>query len=73
MQHVIRRTDQGGGWVADMALHGQKSSYTRDLTRARLFDSRDHADSERCPDNEVAESLADATNCRRSMRVYING
>lgn len=52
MTYVIRRTDQGGGFVAPV---GSRSSYTRDRTRARLYPTRAAAEADRCPDNEVVE------------------
>lgn len=55
MKYVIRRTDQGGGYVAPP---GQDKSYVRDLRRARTFDSREAAEAERCPENEVIEEFA---------------
>jgi hypothetical protein len=45
--YVIRRDD--GAFVAPP---GQRSSYTRDLTRARTFQTREAAERERCPENE---------------------
>lgn len=54
--YVIRRTDQGGGYVAQP---GSKHSYTRNLERARTFDTRDAAQSECCPGNEIPVAVAD--------------
>ena len=56
MTYVIKRTDQGGGYLS---IPGNKSSYTRYLERAQIFRTKDHADSERCPDNEIVLALDD--------------
>lgn len=53
---VLRRTDQGGGWVA---RQGHAGSYTGKLQYARVFASRELAEQERCPGNEVAERIED--------------
>ena len=55
--YVIKRTDQGGGWVTPA---GSRSSYTHKLQHARVFASREEADRHRCPGNELIESVADA-------------
>jgi len=47
---VIKRTDQGRGYVTPA---GSRNSYTRYLQAARVFDTREAAERERCPDNEV--------------------
>lgn len=52
--YVIRRTDQGGGWVA---RPGSSGSYTKCLSRVRVFASREEAERNRCPENEVVEEL----------------
>lgn len=57
MIYVIKRTDQGGGWLA---MRGSRASYTRYLHRARVFHSRDEALGERCPDNEIVQSIEEA-------------
>jgi hypothetical protein len=57
MSYVIRRTDQGGGYVS---RPGSKSSYTPLLQRARTWPTRDAAEGHRCPENEVIESVTDA-------------
>ena len=63
MKWVIRRTDQGGGWLS-RPLRGyekwnKKGSYTNVLQRARTFDSREAAQAECCPENEKPESVND--------------
>jgi hypothetical protein len=50
MQYVIRRTDQGGGWVA---RPGHPGSYTGKLQHARVFGSMEEAERNRCPGNEI--------------------
>ena len=50
MQHVIHRTDQGGGYLAKP---GSKHSYTKSLAIARKFDSFEAAEAECCPENET--------------------
>jgi hypothetical protein len=59
MPYVIRRTDQGGGWVADPQRNGG-ASYTRALQRARTYPTREQAERDRCPGNEVVESVEEA-------------
>jgi len=53
---IIERTDQGGGMVA---VPGSKHSYTNKLSEAWKFTSRELADRQRCPDNEVVVNLFD--------------
>lgn len=50
MSYVLKRTDQGGGYVAPA---GSEKSYTKLLSKARRFVTRQEAEAERCPDNEV--------------------
>lgn len=50
MPYLIRRIDQGGGYVAPP---GSPKSYTHSKYRARVFDTYAAADSERCPGNEI--------------------
>jgi hypothetical protein len=57
MAYVIRRTDQGGGWVT---RPGSAGSYTWKLQSARTWPTREAADKQRCPGNEVVESVEDA-------------
>lgn len=50
MAYVIKRTDQGGGYVAPP---GSRKSYTPRLQSARVFSTREEAERNRCPGNEV--------------------
>lgn len=54
MAFIIRRTDQGGGYVAPA---GSRKAYTRRRTDARRYDTREAADADRCPGNETVEAL----------------
>ena len=54
--YVIRRTDQGGGYVSKP---GSKRSYTKKLEAARVYPTRSEADADRCPDNEVTLAVSD--------------
>ncbi len=51
---VIKRTDQGGGYVA---RSGSQSSYTNKLENARTFSTSAEADAERCVENEIVVSV----------------
>ena len=53
MKYVIRRTDQGGGWVTKS---GSKRSYTNEVQHARVYDTIELAKAELCVDNEVIET-----------------
>ncbi len=50
MNYVLKRTDQGGGYVSKP---GSKKSYTHNLTKARKFPNIEEADGHRCIDNEI--------------------
>lgn len=52
--YIIRRTDQGGGYVAPP---GSQKSYTKDRLKAHVFTTREAAEADRCPENEVIERL----------------
>jgi hypothetical protein len=52
--YVIKRTDQGGGYLAPPPMNG----YTKYLERARIFPTKEAADAECCPENEVAVPVA---------------
>lgn len=54
MSFVIRRTDQGGGYVAPA---GSPKSYTHRRENARRYPTQVAAESERCPGNEVVVPL----------------
>lgn len=51
MAYLLRRTDQGGGYVAPP---GSRKSYTS-RAKAQRFRTREAAESNRCPGNEVIE------------------
>jgi hypothetical protein len=51
MAYVIKRTDQGGGYV--VALAGSHKAYTHNLQKARFFATRDKAELRKCPKNEI--------------------
>lgn len=53
MPYVIRRTDQGGGWLAKP---GSKHSYTTHKAGAQRFPSREAAQAQ-CCENETPEEL----------------
>ena len=57
---VIRRTDQGGGYVRKPLGHQafRGSSYTHYLQEARIFTTREEAERERCPGNEAIVPVA---------------
>ncbi len=61
--YVLKRTDQGGGYVSKP---GSRSSYTRDLGRAEKFATKDEAVDNACPDNEVPVNLEHLLNRYRS-------
>lgn len=50
--YVIRRADQGGGWVTPA---GSPGSYTGKLQHARRFPTLEAAERERCTENEIVE------------------
>lgn len=53
MAYIIRRLDQGGGFVAPP---GSEKSYTRNRLAARRFPSREAAQADACG-NETVEPL----------------
>jgi len=53
---VLRRTSDGK-FVADMRKSRDGSSYTRDLLQARIFDTKEAAEHDRCPGNEVVRRV----------------
>lgn len=54
MPFVIKRTDQGGGYVARPGL---ARSHTNRASEMRVFYSRLDAERERCVENEVVVEL----------------
>lgn len=54
--YVLRRTDQGGGYVAPA---GSKKSYTPMREKARRFPTKEAAEADRCEENEVIEPVDD--------------
>lgn len=54
MSYVLKRTDQGGGYVA---REGHPSSYVRNIANARKFPTREAAERDRCVENEVIVDL----------------
>jgi len=52
--YIIRRVDQGGGYVAKA---GMKESYTFDIKKMRKFSTRAEAQKELCIENEVVEPI----------------
>lgn len=56
---VIKRTDQGGGYLA---MPGSQNSYTKKLEEARTFPTRQQAEKERCPGNEIVIPLNELLN-----------
>lgn len=57
MAYVIKRTDQGGGYVAPP---GSRASYTPYLQSAQVFSTREEAERNRCPGNEVVLPVEEA-------------
>jgi len=51
--YVIMRTDQGGGFLST----GGGAAYTFNIEYIRLFDTREQAERERCPGNEIVLPL----------------
>lgn len=48
--YVIKKTDQGGGYVAK---DGNEHSYTHDIEEAKVFKTRQQAELNLCPENET--------------------
>ncbi len=65
MTFILKRTDQGGGYVAP---GGQASSYVRDAMQARTFATVEEADRNRCPGNEVIIDRASGQVVRGTTR-----
>ena len=56
MVFVIKRTDQKGGFVAKSGMH---NSYTNDLRFVRKFKTREEAQQNVCPGNEIVLPIFD--------------
>lgn len=54
--YVIKRTDQGRGYVA---RHPMTSSYTHDLAKAKTYRTAAEAKADCCPENEIVVSVTD--------------
>ena len=54
MYYVIKRTDQGGEYVSKP---GNKSSYTNSIRNMRKYTTKEEAESDKCPGNEVVIPL----------------
>mgnify|MGYP001576708874 CR=1 FL=1 len=54
MPYIILRTDRGGAYVS---RQGSTHSYTTRLQYARTFATREEAEANRCPDNEMVLRL----------------
>lgn len=54
--YLIKRIDQGGGYVAQP---GHCTSYTHSIERARIYPSKEAAEKDRCPENEIVIPLMD--------------
>ena len=54
MKYILRRLDQGGGYVTPS---GSNKAYTRDKWRARRYDTIEDAELDRCIGNEIIEEL----------------
>ena len=52
--YVIKRVDQGGGYVSKS---GSSSSYTRNIRQMEKFETYEDADNNRCKGNEIVVSL----------------
>ena len=52
MAYLLRRTDQGGGWVAPAGRH---RSYTHNREKAYRYPTREAAERDRCVGNETIE------------------
>lgn len=58
MAYILKRTDQGGGYVA---RSGHASSYTKNIEHVRTFATREEAEKHRCVDNEIIVDMAALT------------
>jgi hypothetical protein len=55
MQYIIIRED--GAFVSDPHSNGTGGSYTRNLQKARVYESRESAERDRCPGNESVSTV----------------
>jgi len=51
---VLKRTDQGRGYVA---RPGSRGSYTDDIRNAKTYGTKESAEADSCPGNEIAVSV----------------
>lgn len=56
--YVIKRTDQGGGYVA---VSGNGSSYTNRVRLMRKFTTKEEAEANRCSGNEIVVPFSHLT------------
>lgn len=52
--YLIKKIDQSGGYVSKP---GHRSSYVKNLRFARKFQTKDEAELNRCPENEIVVDL----------------
>ena len=52
--YVIKRTDQGKGYLAPSGSH---NTYTHDLEKAKIFSTKEKAERDICPGNEIILSV----------------
>jgi|15BtaG_2_1085339.scaffolds.fasta_scaffold00099_34 hypothetical protein len=57
--YVIKRTDQGGGYLAK---DGTAGAYTADFAKAKVFSTRVSAEADRCIENEIVVSVESVFN-----------
>ena len=55
--YLLKRTDQGGGYVSE---NGHAASYTKSLRFAKKYVTEEQAEHDRCVENEVIVLLDDA-------------
>lgn len=58
MAYLIKRTDQGGGYVAPQ---GSAKSYTRSRQAARQYTTREAAEADRCGNEIIVETCQCST------------
>jgi len=56
MMWIVKRMDQGGGYVSDPNTNGTGKSYMKDLRKAKVFPSESAANAERC-ENEMVTTV----------------